>query len=135
MTVSMKPISSGEGYRYLLRSVVVSDGCRTMDSPITRYYTDAGTPPGRWLGTGVRALGQGQIRLGSEVTESQLKLLLGMGRDPVSGEQLGLAFRKYPTVDERIAKRVAAIGPYLSKEEREARAAVVAAEVSIEVPP
>ena len=54
MTVSMRVIHAGKGYRYLLRSVAVGDGDgdRKMADPLTRYYTEEGTPPGRWMGSG-----------------------------------------------------------------------------------
>ncbi len=95
MTVSMRVVYAGKGYRYLLRSVAVGDGDRKMADPLTRYYSEEGTPPGRWMGTGVSGFGDGQITPGSTVTEAQLVLLLGMGRDPVTGEQLGRAFAKF----------------------------------------
>src|SRR3954447_8937024 len=93
VTVSMRKMSAGRGYQYLLRSVVSGDGNRSLSTPLTRYYSEAGTPPGRWLGSGLHALG-GDLKPGMEVTEAQLALLIGMGRDPVTGEQLG---RAYPT--------------------------------------
>jgi conjugative relaxase-like TrwC/TraI family protein len=89
----MRVISAGEGYRYLLRSVVAGDGKRDRTTPLVRYYEEAGTPPGRWLGRGVSQFGDGRLRPGSVVGESQLQLLLGMGRDPVTGAPLG---RPYP---------------------------------------
>src|SRR3954464_15796760 len=45
VTVSMRKMSAGKGYLYLLRSVVAGDGNRSLSSPLTRYYTEAGTPP------------------------------------------------------------------------------------------
>lgn len=92
MTVSMRVMSAGSGYQYLLRSVAAGDGNRQLSTPLTRYYTEAGTPPGRWLGSGLHALGNGEIRQGDVVGEQQLALLLGTGSDPVTGEPLGRAF-------------------------------------------
>ncbi|MDI6910432.1 MobF family relaxase [Nocardioides sp.] len=92
MTVSMRVMSAGAGYQYLLRSVAAGDGNRQLSTPLTRYYTEAGTPPGRWLGSGLHALGIGEIRQGDVVGEQQLALLLGTGSDPVTGEPLGRAF-------------------------------------------
>lgn len=92
MTVSMRPMTAGTGYEYLLKSVVAGDGTRSLSTPLTRYYAEAGTPPGRWMGSGLGSFGAGEMSAGSEVTESQLALLLGLGRDPVNGVQLGLAY-------------------------------------------
>ena len=55
MTVSLRRMSAGRGYQYLLRSVVSGDGNRSLSTPLTRYYSEAGTPPGRWLGRAARA--------------------------------------------------------------------------------
>jgi hypothetical protein len=85
----MRRMSAGSGYQYLLRSVAAGDGNRVLSTPLTRYYSDVGTPPGRWLGSGVGAFGAGQLRPGMHVSEEQLALLVGMGRDPLTGEQLG----------------------------------------------
>jgi conjugative relaxase-like TrwC/TraI family protein len=128
MTVSMRVIHSGKGYRYLLKSVAVGDGDRSMADPLTRYYTEAGTPPGRWMGSGVRGFGEGGITQSSTVTEAQLVLLLGMGRDPVTGEQLGRAFAGFTSVADRIAKRTATLSPDLSIEARETEVAHIEAE-------
>ena len=62
MTVSMRVMSAGSGYQYLLKSVAAGDGNRNLSTPLTRYYTEAGTPPGQWLGSGVHALGNGEIK-------------------------------------------------------------------------
>ncbi|QAY68756.1 hypothetical protein [Xylanimonas protaetiae] len=50
MTVSLRVMSAGKGYQYLLRSVVTGDGNRSLRTPLTRYYLEEGTPPGYWLG-------------------------------------------------------------------------------------
>lgn len=91
MTVSMRVLSAGDGYRYLLKSVAVGDGNRSLAEPLTRYYAEKGTPPGYWLGSGVASLGADAITVGDSVTETQLELLLGLGCDPATGELLGRA--------------------------------------------
>ncbi|WP_226830806.1 MobF family relaxase [Brevibacterium sp. FME17] len=106
MTVSMRVMSAGDGYKYLLRSVAAADGDRSLSTPLTRYYAEQGTPPGRWLGSGLAGLGDGRLSTGDQVSEAQLQLLVGMGRDPVSGEPLGRAFPRYAAVAERIKQRV-----------------------------
>src|SRR5680860_320517 len=77
MTVSMRKMSAGKGYEYLLRSVAAGDENRALTTPLTRYYAETGTPPGRWMGSGLGEFGQGQIVEDSVVTQSQLALLLG----------------------------------------------------------
>ena len=67
MTVSMRVMSAGDGYKYLLRTVAAADGDRTLSTPLTRYYVEAGTPPGQWLGSGVASLGKGQLAVGDRV--------------------------------------------------------------------
>lgn len=99
MSVSMRVMSAGDGYKYLLRTVAAADGERSLSTPLTRYYVGAGTPPGRWLGSALRALADGRIAAGSRVSEAQLELLLGMGRDPGTAEPLGRAYPEYAAVD------------------------------------
>lgn len=118
MTVSMRKMSAGKGYQYLLRSVVAGDGDRNLSTPLTRYYAEAGNPPGFWLGSGVGEFGAGEITVGSTVTEAQLQLLIGLGRDPVSGEQLGEPYRVYTKKNDRAAARVESLNPHLDGEER-----------------
>ncbi len=130
MTVSMRVMSAGYGYRYLLRTVVAGDGDRLLSTPLTRYYAEVGTPPGQWLGAGVAALG-GVIAEGDQVTEGQLELLLGLGRHPVTGAPLGLEYPAYKSVAERIAQRVAALDPDLGPASRaEATVAIEAEEAA-----
>ncbi|WP_257430060.1 MobF family relaxase [Nocardioides carbamazepini] len=107
-------MSAGAGYQYLLRSVAAGDGNRALTTPMTRYYAEAGTPPGRWMGSGLAALGGGQIAPGMEVTEAQLALLIGMGRDPMTGEQLGRAYPEYPSLRSRVDERVGRLDSELS---------------------
>jgi conjugative relaxase-like TrwC/TraI family protein len=101
VTVSMRVMSAGDGYKYLLRTVVVGDGKRSLSTPLTRYYNAEGTPPGRWMGDGLRSLGDGLIAEGDEVTEEQLQLLIGQGRHPLTGEALGRAYPVYRTAADR----------------------------------
>ena len=125
MTVSMRVMSAGDGYKYLLRTVAAADGDRSLSTPLTRYYNAEGTPPGQWLGGGVAGLGGGVIAQGDQVSEAQLQLLVGMGRDPMTGDPLGRAYPEYRSVAERVAERTAALSPELGPASRaEAIAAI-----------
>jgi hypothetical protein len=91
----MRVMSAGDGYKYLLRTVAAGDGKRLLSTPLTRYYAEEGTPPGRWMGCGLQCLSGGLVAEGDVVTEAHLQLLIGLGRDPVTGEPLGRAYPVY----------------------------------------
>lgn len=126
----MRVMGAGDGYKYLLRSVASADGERALSTPWTRYYAEQGTPPGRWMGGGLAALGDGEIHEGAPVSEAQLQLLLGMGRDPVTGDPLGKAYPVFPIVEDRIAARIARLDPALGADQRAEAVVVIEAEES-----
>lgn len=130
MTVSMRKISAGRGYDYLLKSVVRGDSDMTGRDSVTRYYTEEGTPPGRWMGSALHAFGNGEIRRGDPVTADQLSLLIGAGRDPVTGIQLGRAFPVFAKLNERVAARVSELSPNLSEDQRSTAVAEIRAKES-----
>lgn len=130
MTVSMRVMSAGDGYKYLLRTVATGDGDRMLSTPLTRYYTEEGTPPGRWMGSAATSLGSGTIAVGDEVSEEQLQRLIGQGLDPVTGQALGNPYRKYSTVAERIEHRTARLDADLPVTERAEAVAAIEAEES-----
>ena len=122
MVMTIRVMSSGKGHEYLLKSVAAGDGDRDMGSPLTRYYTESGCPPGTWLGTGLASLdtGEGQaVAEGDVVTEAHLARLLGEGVHPVTGVKLGSAFPSLQPPRERIAARVARLDAGLRGERRE----------------
>ncbi|WP_431807291.1 MobF family relaxase [Microbacterium paraoxydans] len=131
MTVSMRVMSAGDGYKYLLKTIAAADGDRRLSTPLTRYYMEEGTPPGRWLGTGVAALGKGEIQVGDRVSEHQLQLLMGRAHDPITDEPLGRAFPTYKSQDERIEARIADLEPTMTPGAKgEAVAQIVAEETA-----
>lgn len=109
VTVSMRVMSAGDGYRYLLKSVAVGDGNRDLTDSLTRYYEEKGSPPGFWVGTGLAGLLTPAIADGAEVTEDQLRLLIGQGRHPDTGDPLGSPYRVFLSRDERITRRIDAL--------------------------
>lgn len=130
MTVSMRVMSAGDGYKYLLRTVVAGDGDRSLSTPLTHYYSAEGTPPGRWLGSGLAGRGEGQLVEGQEVSEAQLQLLIGMGRNPLTGAPLGHAYHTFKPAADRVAQRAAGLGPTFTPTERTAAIAQIEREES-----
>jgi conjugative relaxase-like TrwC/TraI family protein len=128
MTVSMRVMSAGDGYRYLLKSVAAGDGDRSLSTPLTRYYAEAGNPPGFWLGSGSTAFGRGNLPAGARVSEQQLQLLIGMGRDPLTGTPLGRAYQQFASVAERVEERTKKLSPNLNRDYRDQLVAQIEAE-------
>ena len=51
--ISIRRVSLGGGYRYLLRSVAAGDGAGKGTNALARYYASSGTPPGVFMGAGL----------------------------------------------------------------------------------
>ncbi|WP_372461860.1 MobF family relaxase [Antribacter soli] len=139
VTVTIRKMSAGNGYEYLLKAVRNADLDRPTPAPggvpaaewvdpVVAYYAEAGTPPGFWLGAAVRDLGDGELAPGDPVTATHLQRLLGVGVDPVTAEPLGRRYPKYRPVGERITERSAQLDPGLSPEERQGAVDAITAE-------
>jgi conjugative relaxase-like TrwC/TraI family protein len=129
--ISLRRMTLGSGYRYLMESVAVGDGATGHSSNLTRYYATSGTPPGVFLGAGLGALDDGRgVEPGSPVTEKHLFNLLGMCADPITGQALGRQpNRTHLSQAKRVAERVAAIpATYTGTERSEQRARIEAEE-------
>ena len=88
--MSVRRMTLGAGYRYLMSSVARGDGDGRAVSALTRYYAESGTPPGRFAGAGLAGLADGAgVEAGSVVGEGALQRMLGALRDPVTGRYLG----------------------------------------------
>ncbi len=88
--ISMRRISLGGGFRYLMESVAVGDGAPKRPESLAAYYAASGTPPGVFLGSGLGALAGGRrVEKGSVVTEEHLFNMLGLCCDPITREPLG----------------------------------------------
>jgi conjugative relaxase-like TrwC/TraI family protein len=117
--ISIKELHGPDAWRYLMESVTDGHGDLREADAITRYYTEAGTPPGRWLGSGLPGVANGAgLQGGSMVTGEQMDLLFGHGRDPINGEKLGRGFRHPPSYADRVAARTRALPRRLSPQER-----------------
>jgi conjugative relaxase-like TrwC/TraI family protein len=130
VTVSIRRISLGNGYEYLLGSVARGDGAAETSSPLTRYYAESGSPPGRLFGAGLVGLNNGAgIPEGTVVTELMLFNLLGMVADPVTGQPLGRRPRTWPVpLSERVRARTGQVPGALSEPERAQAIATIEAE-------
>lgn len=87
-----KPLKmGGNGWKYLTDSVAPDVGEIPQGPDSARYYASAGTPPGRFLGRGLSALGgrPGAVRAGDEVTAEMLHNMLARLADPITGTVLG----------------------------------------------
>ena len=94
--MGLHKLTAGDGYLYLIRQVAASDDTARGKSSLADYYSEKGEAPGRWVGSGLAALGQPvsrdpndplvaelwSVAAGSEVTESQMKALFGEGLHP-----------------------------------------------------
>jgi len=90
--ISIRRISLGGGYRYLMDSVATDDGAPERSNSLARYYASSGTPPGVFLGAGLAELDGGRgVEAGSQVAEEHLEAMLAGMADPISGDPLGSA--------------------------------------------
>ncbi|MEH0059757.1 MULTISPECIES: relaxase domain-containing protein [Auritidibacter] len=95
--MTIRVMSAGRRYEYLLSSVAAGDGDRDVGTPLTRYYTESECPRGTWIGSRLASLeddhGTG-LADGEAVTEDQLARLLGDGLHRITGTRLGHPFPK-----------------------------------------
>ena len=88
--ISIRPVSLGGGYRYLMNSVAAGDGNPEPSKGLAHYYASTGTPPGVFLGKGLADLDDGRgVVSGSQVSEENLSNMLGACSDPITGEPVG----------------------------------------------
>ena len=89
--MTIRRLSIGSGYKYLLKSIAMGDGPEGTDmSDLVRYYSETGTPPGVFLGAGLVGLDTGRgVAVGQSVTAENLKRMLQDCADPITGEVLG----------------------------------------------
>jgi conjugative relaxase-like TrwC/TraI family protein len=89
--MTIRRLSIGAGYKYLLKSIAVGDGPEGTDkSDLVRYYSETGTPPGVFFGAGLVGLNNGLgVAVGQSVTAENLQRMLQDCADPITGEVLG----------------------------------------------
>ncbi|WP_199514293.1 MobF family relaxase [Nucisporomicrobium flavum] len=98
--LSVTRISPGAGIAYLTQQVATGrhDFRPTAPSTVVAYHADPtahGEAPGWWAGQSHALFG-----VYGQVTEKQLQNLIGEGRHPETGEQLGRLWRKFEALDD-----------------------------------
>lgn len=123
--MTMHRLTAGAGYRYLLRHIATGDCTRTGPDPMTAYYMQTGTPPGRWLGRGLTSLGATApgppvpaIGTGAIVGDEAMARLFAHGVDPATGRPLGRPYPPTIAPAERVAARVRALPQGMTPEAR-----------------
>lgn len=88
--MSFRAVHAGAGYQYLLRSVATNDAYdpSTETGKLASYYQAKGTPPGRWLGSGLAGLNSETVVSGAVVEADQMSALYGMGMNPDTHEMI-----------------------------------------------
>jgi conjugative relaxase-like TrwC/TraI family protein len=91
--MTIRRLSIGAGYKYLLKSIAIGDGSEgAIETDLVRYYSETGTPPGVFLGAGLVGLNNGEgVKVGQSVTAENLQRMLQDCADPITGEVLGRA--------------------------------------------
>ena len=85
MTMSIARLSAQSGLKYLFKTTMMDDLTITP-ADATTYYMKAGTPQGRWLGSGLQGINR---TAGDVVTESDAKAIFDHATHPDSGATLG----------------------------------------------
>ena len=85
--MSLRAVHAGTGYQYLLRSVATHDADPEGKS-LSDYYAAKGTPPGRWIGSGLVGLLSESATAGAVVGEVQMAALYGEGLHPDTDQMM-----------------------------------------------
>lgn len=88
--MSFRAVHAGSGYQYLLRSVATNDAADATveEGKLSNYYQAKGTPPGRWIGSGLKALRSETAAEGVEIEADQMEALYGLGYHPDAHKML-----------------------------------------------
>lgn len=85
MTMSIARLSAQSGLKYLFKTTMMDD-LTTTPADATTYYMKAGTPQGRWLGSGLQGINRTS---GDAVTETDAKAIFDHATHPDTGGLLG----------------------------------------------
>lgn len=85
MTMSIARLSAQSGLKYLFKTTMMDD-LTFAPADATTYYMKAGTPQGRWLGSGLQGINRTS---GDAVTETDAEAIFDHAAHPDSGAPLG----------------------------------------------
>ena len=85
MTMSIARLSAQSGLKYLFKTTMMDD-VSPAPPDATTYYMTAGTPQGRWLGSGLNGINR---TIGGAVTETDAKAIFDSATHPDTGAPLG----------------------------------------------
>jgi conjugative relaxase-like TrwC/TraI family protein len=85
MTMSIARLSAQSGLKYLFKTIMMDDRLITP-ADATSYYMKAGTPQGRWIGSGLQGINRSA---GAIVTETDAKTVFDHATHPDHGILLG----------------------------------------------
>ena len=88
--LAIAKLTVGDGYEYLSRQVATGDIEISRSQALAAYYAASGTEPGVWLGRGLEGLAA--VRRGDQVTREAMTRVFRDGRDPSTGDSLGIPF-------------------------------------------
>lgn len=117
MTMSIARLSAQSGLKYLFKTTMLDDQT-VMPADATTYYMKAGTPQGRWLGSGLPGINRSSE---DKVTELDAKAIFDRAVHPDTGTPLGRPHGQ-PTVVQN------------SQGQTETRHAVVGFDLTFSVP-
>lgn len=83
--MSIARLSAQSGLKYLFKTTMLDD-LTVTPADATTYYMKAGTPQGRWLGSGLEGISRTS---GDVVTESDAKVIFDQAVHPDTGAPLG----------------------------------------------
>ena len=114
----LTPASAASQIAYLSETVTHEQHPASSDelSALTRYFHDAGNPPGRWIGAGTAALG---LTPDWTVSAASMEHLFQDGVHPLTSAPLTAhEYVKHVPLEQRIARETAALSPALTLKER-----------------
>ncbi len=117
--MTLHALHAGTGYEYLTRQVASGDEVRRGLS-LTDYYNAHGNPPGRWVGSGTRAM-----QVAGQVDVAQMRSLFGFGAHPNDeAHMLGRPFlrRREPEGNPFIVALDQAFSAFATEHDRAPRA-------------